>query len=77
MDWSVALVVVAALAAIVAGLWVTLPFVRARSEVETRLAALEAVNQKLAAEHGERLARLEQGVETMGFRGLPRLGVSR
>lgn len=77
MDWSIALVIVASLAAIVAGLKVCLPYVKARSETETKLAALEAANARLAAEHGERLARVEQGLDAMGVRGLPRLGVSR
>lgn len=55
--------------------WMVLPYVRKRSDVETRLVALEAANVELR----DNVARLIQVAEGMGPLGrLPRLGaVSR
>lgn len=73
MSWEIVAALAVVLVALVAGLHVTLPFIRRRSDAETRLAALEAANVELR----DRAARVEQALEGMGMRGLPRLGASR
>lgn len=72
MTWEITTVVVAALVALVAGLWVSLPYMRKRSD--ERVESLE----KAAVELQDRLARLEQAeVASPMPRGLPRVGMSR
>lgn len=73
MTWEAVAALAVVLIALVAGLHVTLPYVRKRSDHETRLAALEAANVELR----DSAARTTQALESMGARGLPRLGVSR
>lgn len=74
MSWSIAVVIVAAFAATVTGLQVCLPYLRKRSDAETRLAALEAANVEL----GDRMARVEQVMEAGSpLSRLPRAGMSR
>lgn len=52
LDWPLALVIVAALAAVVFALRVTLPYLVGRSTEKTRQAALEEINKKLATIEG-------------------------
>lgn len=71
MTWPIAFTVVSAFAALVAFAHVALPYVRKRSDAETRLEALEAANHELR----DRTARLEQFAEGGGPLGrLPRAG---
>lgn len=74
MTWEVASVAIAALAAFtVLGVF-ALPYVRKRSDDETRIAALEAANVALT----DRLARVEQNQDSLSpLSRLPRAGVSR
>jgi hypothetical protein len=73
MDWPLAVVLCASFVAVVALTWVVLPYLRKRSDAETRLVALEKANVEL--QHA--VAEQSQRLEAMGMRGLPRLGVSR
>ena len=73
MDWPLAIVAVASLAAFVAALHVVLPYVRKRSDAETRLLALEAANVELRQSVAE-LVQMAGGAHALGR--LPRLGAA-
>lgn len=75
MEWTHVAALCASLAFVCGALWICLPFFVKRSDAETRIAALEAANEKFRAEFGDRLARVEQALTEMyGPRGLPRVG---
>jgi len=73
MTWELVALVAVCLAFAGVAMWLGLPYLRKRSDEETRLAALEAASVALT----DRLARVEQVFEGPGVRGLPRMGVSR
>lgn len=73
MTWELTVFSVACLGAFVASLWLLLPYIRRRSNEETRLHALEAADVELK----DRMARVEQAFEGPVLpRGLPRVGRS-
>lgn len=68
MTWELAAVTVAGMGALVALVWLCLPYLRSRSSTETRMAALEAANVALS----DRVARCEQFAERTADVRLPR-----
>lgn len=64
MSWPLVIVIVAALAAFVAALWVVMPYLRVRAQDEVKAAALADLNRRLEALESEMMS---------GRRSLPAL----
>jgi hypothetical protein len=74
LSWPVALVLVAGLGSLVALARICLPYVVRRTDLESRLQALEAANVELKHETAE-LSQVAQFLQ--GGTRLPRTGVAR